>query len=60
MLKRYLRARYKMSPDEYRRAGTCRPTIRWWRRTMPQRRSDFAKQIGLGKGGERGGKKKKS
>jgi len=40
-------------------AGTCRPTIPWWRPTMPRKRSDFAKKIGLGKSDGRKGKKKK-
>ena len=29
MLKRYLRTRYKLTPDEYRRNGGLRRTIRW-------------------------------
>lgn len=29
MLKRYLRSQYNMSPDDYRRNGTCHRTIRW-------------------------------
>ena len=36
MLKRYLRSRYDLSPDDYRRAGACRRTIRWWRRPTPR------------------------
>jgi len=60
MLKRYLRARYKMSPDEYRQRWNLPPDYPMVAPNYAQRRSDFAKKIGLGKGGERGGKKKKS
>jgi predicted transcriptional regulator len=60
MLKRYLRARYKMSPDEYRKRWNLPPDYPMVAPNYAQRRSDFAKKIGLGKGGERGGKKKKS
>src|SRR3954471_9046435 len=59
MLKRYLRARYKMSPDEYRKRWNLPPDYPMVAPNYAQRRSDFAKKIGLGKGGERGGKKKK-
>jgi predicted transcriptional regulator len=60
MLKRYLRARYKMSPDEYRQRWNLPPDYPMVAPNYAQKRSDFAKKIGLGKGGERGGKKKKS
>ena len=60
MLKRYLRARYKMSPDEYRQRWNLPPDYPMVAPNYAQRRSDFAKKIGLGKGSERGGKKKKS
>ena len=60
MLKRYLRARYKMSPDEYRARWNLPPDYPMVAPNYAQKRSDFAKKIGLGKGGERGGKKKKS
>jgi predicted transcriptional regulator len=60
MLKRYLRARYKMSPDEYRKRWNLPPDYPMVAPNYAQRRSDFAKKIGLGKGGERGGKKKKT
>ena len=53
MLKRYLRARYNMSPDEYR--------IKWglpgdYPMTAPNyaaKRSEFAKKFGLGKPGKK-------
>jgi predicted transcriptional regulator len=50
MLKRYLRSRYDMSPDEYRRRwglGTDYPMVA---PSYTERRSEFAKKIGLGKG----------
>ena len=34
MLKRYLRSRYDMSPDEYRRRWACRRIIRWSRQPI--------------------------
>ena len=60
MLKRYLRARYKMSPDEYRQRWNLPPDYPMVAPNYARKRSDFAKKIGLGKGGERGGKRKKS
>jgi len=50
MLKRYLRARYDMSPEEYRRRWNLPPDYPMVAPMYAQRRSDFAKQIGLGKG----------
>ena len=50
MLKRYLRARYDMSPEEYRRRWSLPPDYPMVAPMYAQRRSDFAKQIGLGKG----------
>ena len=50
MLKRYLRARYDMSPEEYRRRWGLSPDYPMVAPLYAQRRSDFAKQIGLGKG----------
>ncbi len=35
MLKRHLASAYNMTPDQYRERWGCRPTTRWWRRTMP-------------------------
>ncbi len=48
MLKRYLRSQYGLTPEEYRAAGTCPTTIRWWRRTAAQRA--LALLIGLLRG----------
>jgi predicted transcriptional regulator len=50
MLKRYLRARYDMSPEEYRRRWGLSPDYPMVAPLYARRRSDFAKQIGLGKG----------
>ncbi len=53
MLKRYLRARYGMSPEEYRRKWGLRPDYPMVAPNYAARRSDFAKRIGLGKRGLR-------
>mgnify|MGYP001809782411 CR=1 FL=1 len=50
MLKRYLRARYDMSPEEYRRKWGLPPEYPMVAPAYAERRSDFAKKIGLGKG----------
>ena len=50
MLKRYLRSRYDMSPEEYRRKWGLPPDYPMVAPAYAARRSDFAKQIGLGKG----------
>jgi predicted transcriptional regulator len=50
MLKRYLRSRYDMSPEEYRRKWGLPPDYPMVAPAYAQRRSDFARQIGLGKG----------
>lgn len=50
MLKRYLRSRYDMSPEEYRRKWSLPPDYPMVAPAYAARRSDFAKQIGLGKG----------
>lgn len=50
MLKRYLRSRYDMSPEEYRRRWGLPPDYPMVAPAYAARRSDFAKQIGLGKG----------
>ena len=50
MLKRYLRSRYSMSPDEYRRRWGLSPDYPMVAPAYAARRSDFAKQIGLGRG----------
>jgi len=50
MLKRYLRSRYNMSPEEYRRKWGLAPDYPMVAPAYAARRSDFAKQIGLGRG----------
>jgi predicted transcriptional regulator len=50
MLKRYLRSRYDMSPDEYRRRWGLPPDYPMVAPSYTERRSEFAKKIGLGKG----------
>ena len=50
MLKRYLRARYDLSPEEYRRRWGLPPEYPMVAPLYAERRSAFAKQIGLGKG----------
>jgi predicted transcriptional regulator len=50
MLKRYLRSRYNMSPDEYRRRWGLPADYPMVAPAYAARRSDFAKQIGLGRG----------
>ncbi len=60
MLKRYLRSRYKMTPDEYRARWNLPPDYPMVAPNYAQKRSDFAKKIGLGKGGDRKGKRRKS
>ncbi|HKB95870.1 MAG TPA: MucR family transcriptional regulator [Rhizomicrobium sp.] len=60
MLKRYLRSRYKLSPAEYRERWNLPPDYPMVAPNYAQKRSDFAKKIGLGKNSDRKGKKKKS
>ncbi|MEW6017918.1 MAG: MucR family transcriptional regulator [Pseudomonadota bacterium] len=50
MLKRYLRSRYDMSPEEYRRRWGLPVDYPMVAPAYAARRSDFAKQIGLGRG----------
>jgi predicted transcriptional regulator len=50
MLKRYLRSRYNLSPDEYRRKWNLPADYPMVAPAYAARRSDFAKQIGLGRG----------
>jgi predicted transcriptional regulator len=59
MLKRYLRSRYKLSPSEYRERWNLPPDYPMVAPNYAQKRSDFAKKIGLGKSGDRKGKRKK-
>ena len=49
MLKRYLRSRYKLSPGEYRERWNLPPDYPMVAPNYAQKRSDFAKKIGLGK-----------
>ncbi|MDP3173027.1 MAG: MucR family transcriptional regulator [Phenylobacterium sp.] len=55
MLKRYLRSRFDMSPDDYRRRWGLAPDYPMVAPAYAARRSDFAKQIGLGRGVRRRG-----
>ncbi len=50
MLKRYLRSRFDLSPEEYRRKWGLPPDYPMVAPAYAERRSDFAKKIGLGKG----------
>jgi predicted transcriptional regulator len=50
MLKRYLRSKYNMTPDEYRRRWGLAPDYPMVAPAYASRRSEFAKQIGLGRG----------
>lgn len=50
MLKRYLRSRYNMSPDDYRKRWGLPADYPMVAPAYAARRSDFAKQIGLGRG----------
>jgi predicted transcriptional regulator len=50
MLKRYLRSRYNISPEEYRRKWGLPPDYPMVAPAYAKRRSDFAKKIGLGRG----------
>src|SRR6478752_9092413 len=59
MLKRYLRSRYKLSPSEYRDRWNLPPDYPMVAPNYAQKRSDFAKKFGLGKGEGRKGKKRK-
>ena len=50
MLKRYLRSQYDMSPEDYRRKWNLPSDYPMVAPAYAARRSDFAKQIGLGRG----------
>jgi predicted transcriptional regulator len=54
MLKRYLRSRYSLSPDEYRKRWGLAADYPMVAPAYAARRSDFAKKIGLGRGVRRG------
>jgi predicted transcriptional regulator len=49
MLKRYLRSRYKLSPDDYRQRWNLPANYPMVAPNYAKRRSDFAKKIGLGR-----------
>lgn len=49
MLKRYLRSRYGLSPDQYRAKWGLGPDYPMVASNYAQRRSEFAKKIGLGR-----------
>jgi len=55
MLKRYLRSRFNMSPEEYRRKWNLPPDYPMVAPAYAAQRSNFAKQIGLGRGVRRQG-----
>ena len=61
MLKRYLRSRYGLTPEEYRAKWSLPPDYPMVAPNYAQRRSDFAKKIGLGRNAPATkGKKKKA
>lgn len=53
MLKRYLRSQYDMSPEDYRRKWGLPADYPMVAPNYSKRRSEFAKQIGLGRGGRK-------
>ena len=57
MLKRYLRARYDMSPDEYRAKWGLAKDYPMVAPNYAKARSDLAKQMGLGQGGRQAASK---
>lgn len=56
MLKRYLRSQYDMSPEDYRRKWGLPADYPMVAPNYSRRRSEFAKEIGLGRGGRKKGK----
>lgn len=50
MLKRYLRSNYGLSPEDYRKRWALPADYPMVAPNYAKRRSDFAKQIGLGRG----------
>ncbi|XBQ15855.1 MAG: MucR family transcriptional regulator [Oceanicaulis sp.] len=56
MLKRYLRSQYHMSPEDYRRKWGLPADYPMVAPNYSKRRSEFAKEIGLGRGGRKKGK----
>ena len=53
MLKRYLHSQYDMSPEDYRRKWGLPSDYPMVAPAYSRRRSDFAKEIGLGRGGRK-------
>ena len=53
MLKRYLRSQYDMSPEDYRRKWGLPAEYPMVAPNYSKRRSEFAKEIGLGRGGRK-------
>ncbi|MBV8131728.1 MAG: MucR family transcriptional regulator [Alphaproteobacteria bacterium] len=53
MLKRHLRSTYNMTPDEYRSKWGLAPDYPMVAPNYAERRSEFAKKIGLGRGSGR-------
>jgi predicted transcriptional regulator len=53
MLKRHLRSTYNMTPDEYRAKWGLAPDYPMVAPNYAERRSEFAKKIGLGRGAGR-------
>jgi predicted transcriptional regulator len=53
MLKRYLRSQYDMSPEDYRRKWGLPADYPMVAPNYSRRRSEFAKEIGLGRGGRK-------
>ena len=58
MLKRYLRTQYGMSPEDYRRKWGLSADYPMVAPNYAKRRSDFAKEIGLGRAGGRAAPKR--
>jgi predicted transcriptional regulator len=59
MLKRYLRTRFNLTPDEYRARWGLAADYPMVAPNYSVRRSEFAKQSGLGTKGRGGGRKKR-
>ena len=60
MLKRYLRTQYGMSPEDYRRKWGLPADYPMVAPNYAKRRSEFAKEIGLGKSGSAASPRRKS
>jgi predicted transcriptional regulator len=60
MLKRYLRTQYGLSPEDYRRKWNLPADYPMVAPNYAKRRSDFAKEIGLGRSGGRAAPKRRT